>query len=295
MIDFLKYRTICFIFSLIIFCTFLGTFFYKEYTRGFAFVYSVDFTGGTQVLLRPNKHIGSDTLKKILSENGWEQSVVREVVGNNDIFIRVKEFESDAKGLGERIRSAVEKGTNDTHIEILSIDSVGSGVGETLRWKSIRAIVLALLMMLLYIAWRFWSISFAVGAVFALFHDAIVILVCFLLLDKEISISILGAILLILGYSINDTIVIFSNIKKNIASMRNVSMYDIVNISLNQTLRRTLLTSISTALVVLSLIILGGESLRDLSLALLIGIIFGTYSSIYIASPVMLLLYGKQK
>lgn len=295
MIDFLRYRTICALFSLVIFGTFIGTIIYRLQTRGHAFNYSVDFTGGTQVLLRPSKPIGSETLKKILDENGWKNAVLREDATSNDVFIRVKEFESDAKGLGERIRAAVENGVENTRVEILSIDSVGGGVGETLRWKSVQAILLSLLIMLLYIAWRFWSFSFAVGAVVALFHDAIVILLCFLLLDKEISTAVLGAILLILGYSINDTIVIFSNIKSNLASMRNLSMKEIVNLSLNQTLRRTLLTSFSTALVVISLIIFGGETLRDLSLALLIGIIFGTYSSIYIASPVMLLLYREQK
>jgi len=295
MIDFLKFRTMCALFSLVIFGTFIGAFIYKQQTRGYAFTYSVDFTGGTQVLLRPSKAIGSETLKKILDKHGWGNAVLREDIASNDVFIRVKEYESDAKGLGERIRVAVEEGVEGANVEVLSIDSVGGGVGETLRWKSLWAVLLALFIMLLYIAWRFWSIGFALGAVIALFHDAIVILTCFLLLDKEISSKVLGAILLILGYSINDTIVIFSNIKKNLASMKNLTASEIVNLSLNQTLRRTLLTSISTALVVLSLIILGGETLRDLSLALFIGIIFGTYSSIYIASPVMLLLYREQK
>ena len=294
MIDFFKYRMLCTLFSLFIFGTFIGTFFYKQYTRGYAFTYSVDFTGGTQVLLRPSKPIGSETIKKILDEHGWKNAVLREDIITNDVFIRVKEYKSDAEGLGERIRSAVESGVEDTHVQILSIDSVGAGVGETLRWKSIRTVLLALLIMLLYIGWRFWSLSFALGAVFALLHDAIVILTCFLLFDRELSVNIIGAMLLILGYSINDTIVIFSNIKKNLASI-SLGINEIVNLSLNQTLRRTLLTSISTALVVLSLILLGGETLRDLSLALLVGIIFGTYSSIYVASPVMLLLYREQK
>ena len=149
--------------------------------------------------------------------------------------------------------------------------------------------------MLLYIWLRFFSVSFGVGAVVSLFHDAIVILGIFLLFDKEISINVISAILAVLGYSINDTIVIFTKIRQNIKTMRDVPIAKIVNTSINQTLSRTILTSFSTALVVLSLFILGGEALRDLSLALLIGIIFGTYSSIYIASPLMLLLYKEAK
>ncbi len=155
--------------------------------------------------------------------------------------------------------------------------------------------MLGLILMLMYIAWRFWSFAYASGAIVALFHDAIVILLFFLLFDKEISMNVIGAIMAVLGYSVNDTIVIFSRIRENLKSMRGVSTDQVVNISLNQTLRRTILTSASTGLVVMALILLGGEALRDLSLALFIGIVFGTYSSIYIASPVMLLLYNKEQ
>ena len=155
------------------------------------------------------------------------------------------------------------------------------------------AITLALILMLLYIWLRFLSISFGVGAVVSLLHDAIVILGVFLLLDKEISVNVVSAILVVLGYSMNDTIVIFTKIRQNIKTMKNTSIDNIVNTSINQTLRRTILTSFSTALVVFSLFILGGEALRDLSLALLIGIIFGTYSSIYIASPLCYLYIKK--
>ena len=123
-----------------------------------------------------------------------------------------------------------------------------------------------------------------------LFHDAILMLAVFLLFDREISVNVIGAILAVMGYSINDTIVIFSQIRDNAKKMSHDSLKTIVNVSLNQTLRRTLLTSISTGLAVVSMLVLGGEALRDFSLALLVGIIVGTYSSIYIASPVMMLL-----
>ena len=149
--------------------------------------------------------------------------------------------------------------------------------------------------MLLYTGWRFWSPAYGIGVLVSLFHDAFVILAFFMLFNYEISANVVAAILAILGYSINDTIVIFSRIRENIKKLPNVSMDDIVNLSINETLRRTLLTSIATAFVVLSLLIFGGNALRGLSIALLIGIIFGTYSSIAIASPVMLLLYGEKR
>jgi preprotein translocase subunit SecF len=150
--------------------------------------------------------------------------------------------------------------------------------------------------MLLYIAGRFWSLGFAVGSVIALIHDALIMLSIFILFDREISITVIGAILAVIGYSINDTIVIFSQIRENLNNtLKRSSIYDIVNVSLNQTMRRTLLTSFSTALTVIAILVLGGEALRSFALALLVGIIFGTYSSIYIASPIVMWFYRDKK
>lgn len=289
MIDFLKYRIFGALFSAAIFITFIGTFAYKYHTRGEAFIYSVDFTGGTQVLFRFSQDIkGSDVLSVV--ESQWPGAAIREFSAR-EILVRVKGFEGDAKGLSERIRSALELAFPAISVEVVKTDSVGAGIGESLRWKSLQAIVVALFLMLLYIWWRFWSFSYAFGNVVSLFHDAIVILTFFLLFDWEISLNVIGAILAILGYSINDTIVIFSRIRENVQKMRTESIEKIVNISINETLRRTLLTSFATTLVVIALLLFGGEILRTLALTLLIGIIYGTYSSIYIASPVMLLFY----
>lgn len=290
MIDFLKYRPICALFSLIIFGAFIGGYFYKRATRGEAFVYSVDFTGGTQLLLGFSKPVTSNQIIGILDQQGLTGASTREF-SSTEILVRVKDFEADAKGLGERIKQSLEAALPDTSIEIKQTDSVGAGVGATLRWKSFQAVFVALLLMLIYIWWRFWSVAYAVGNVVSLFHDAVVILAFFLLFDYEISLNVIGAILAVLGYSINDTIVIFSRIRENVNRLRGRSIEEIVNISINETLRRTLLTSFATILVVVALLVFGGEALRTLSLALLVGMVFGTYSSIYIASPVMLFLY----
>ena len=308
MIDFLKYRAITTLFSVLILFGFIGTVAYRRITRGHVFSYSVDFTGGTQVLFKFSKSISDQDLRKILDKNGWTGAIMRDF-GDNEKLVRLKEEvwkkgvaqnveelegqEDSLKDFSERMATALSEGLEDTTVTILSINNVSSGVGAVLQWKSMWSVLIALFLMLSYIWLRFWSVSYGFGAVISLAHDAIVILLIFLLLDKEISIELISAILMILGYSINDTIVIFTRIRQNLKTMKNIPLADVVNISINQTLRRTLLTSFATILVVLSLFFLGGEVLRDLSLALLVGMIFGTYSSIYIASPVMLLLNRK--
>jgi preprotein translocase SecF subunit len=289
MIDFLKYRSVCMFISIAIIASFVGVYFYKQQTRGHAFSYSIDFTGGTQVLLKFQKPVNSAHVVKILEEQGWKGAHTRDFSGANEILVRVKEFSNDAKGLADRIAQAVNTAMPDNPAEILQSEGVGAGVGASLRWKAIQAVLLACLLIALYIAMRF-QFSFAVGAVVSLMHDALVILACFLFIDKDISINMIGAVLTILGYSINDTIIIFTRIRENFKLMRGATPTEVVNTSINQTLRRTILTSTATMLVVVSLLIFGGEVLRDLSLALLVGIVFGTYSSIYIASPVMLML-----
>jgi len=288
MINFLKYKYVCAVFSCMIFALSIGAYFYRG-----GFSYSVDFTGGTQALLRFSKKIEPDAIKNILTAEGYKGIDTREF-SKNEILVRVQEFSSDLTGIGEKIKIALQKAFPDNTIEIMQTDSVGSGVGATLRWDSMKAILIALILMLLYIAIRF-KFAFAVGALVALFHDAFVILAFFLITNKEISVDVIGAILAVLGYSVNDTIIIFNQIRENLKKMKGAPVEEVVNKSINQTLRRTILTSSATALVVLSMFIFGGEALRNLSTALLLGIVFGTYSSIYIASPVMLLLYKGEK
>ena len=293
MIDFLKYRYICAIISLGIIGLFIGTYAYKKYTYGSAFTYSIDFTGGTQVLFKFEKPIALVDLKNILEHQGYNRAVLRQF-SNNEILVRVPEFSNDAQGLATKMVASVQSDLPDNNVSILQNEAVGAGVGKELWWKSLQAILYALIAMLCYIAIRFRSFAFGMGAVVALAHDAIIMLGVFLLLDREISITVIGAILAVLGYSVNDTIVIFSQIRQNMKKMSGMPIDQIVDVSINQTLRRTILTSVSTMLTVLAMFIFGGEVLRDFSLALLIGIIFGTYSSIYIASPVMMAFLGKR-
>jgi len=293
MVNFLKYRTVTAVSSLCLIIAFGAMAVYRYQTRGSVYTYSVDFTGGTQVLFEFDNPVDTTLVRQIIIDAGLISANTREF-GKNEVLVRVKEFESDNVGLGERMRVALEDKLPDNHVRILQTESVGSGVGADLRGKSLYAIVIALLFMLGYIAMRFWSFAFATGAIVALVHDAIVMLAIFLFLDREISINFIAAVLTVLGYSINDTIVIFAQIREFLRKRKGVALETIVNDSLNYTLRRTVLLSVSTGLPVLVMLIFGGEALQDFSLALLIGIIFGTYSSIYIASPIMMLLQPKQ-
>lgn len=293
MIDFLKFRKIALIFSATIIVSFFGMYIYWAQTDQEPLKFSVDFTGGTIARFKFDKEVSGSKLRTILDKAGWPGASIREFPEDNSILVRVQAFESDAIGLAGRIKDAISKALPDVNITITQSESVGKTIGATLRKDSIWAILLALLAMLIYIILRFRSLGFAMGAVIALFHDAIAILAVFMFFNLEISVNVIMAILAILGYSINDTIVIFTQIRKNLTQLRSASLYKIVNTSINQMLRRTLLTSLSTGLTVTALLVIGGETLRNLSIALLVGIIFGTYSSIYIACSTVMLIYKK--
>ncbi|MEX0672111.1 MAG: protein translocase subunit SecF [Candidatus Babeliales bacterium] len=284
MINFVRYQAIGFLWIIIV-CAVAGGMYWF---RG-GFDYSVDFTGGTEVRLKFENPVSTLQVQTILEQKGWKGVTLREF-SSTELVVRVQEYLNDSKGLGQRIVSALNAGLDKNNAQLLSIDSVGASVGANLRSKAMYAFGLSLFFMLIYIAIRF-KFAFAVGAVVALFCDAMAILAVYLLMNQQFSMGTVTAILTTLGYSINDTIVIFTRIRDNLTSMRGSSLDDIINVSINQTLTRTMLTSLSTALVVLSMFIFGGPTLKNLSIGLLMGIIFGTFSSVYVASPVMRILY----
>jgi len=298
MIDVLKYRYYTAIISLAICLSFVGYYVYLVNTRGYAFNYSVDFDGGTQIRLKFDKPVNTATIRAALENQGWHGATTREFSNSQEILVRVKDFSSDVKTLATRISAAIKEAIPDVSIEVLESESIRPSAVEALRFNSFLALAFGLLAMFLYTAFRFWSVAFAMGVFVSLFHDAIVVLAVFLFLDREVSINLISAVLTLLGYSISDTIVIFARIRENLAEnaalKRHMSLAHVVTLSINQTLRRTILLSAATALTVMAMLLLGGESLRDLSLALLVGIIFGTYSSIYIASPVMMLFHKEE-
>lgn len=288
MINFMRYQTFALVWGILLTALFIGGFAYKRLTRGEAFVYSVEFTGGTQVLYKFSQPISGEKVMAVLEKDGFTGVMTRDFAAN-EVLVRVKQFEGTSSGLAGRMKETLAKGTG-YDVEIRQVDSIGSGVGETLRFKSLLAFILAVLLILIYIALRFWSWGYAVGAIVALVHDIIFVMTVFLLFDIEISINVIGAIIAVLGYSVNDTIIISTRIRENMSRLTGMIPEDIVNISINETLRRTILTVFATTLVVVALVLFGGEVLRSLSLVLLLGFIFGTYSSIFVASPVMLLI-----
>lgn len=283
MINFLKYRNL----NLALSISFIAISAVAWYMRGIN--YSIDFEGGTQILLEFQKPVKSEELKSILAAKGYAGAITRDF-SPTEILVRVKEFIGDEQGAAERLREVLEQGLPGNEVIIKSKDSVGPAAGAAMRTKAIYAVLIGLLLMLLYIMVRF-EFSFAIGAVLSLFHDALTIVGAFILMGKEISPNVIIAVLTILGYSINDTIVIFNRIRENMKKMGKEALSTIVNTSINQTLTRTILTSFATLLSVVSFLVLGGESLHDLALALFIGILVGTYSSIYVASPIMMMLH----
>lgn len=290
MIDFLKARWICAFISLSFFGLFIGTFIYRYAQNKPFFDYDIDFTGGTQALFKFEKPIHVTQLRTILTNAGWPHANTREFSAD-EILVRVKEFTNDSKGLAEHMRETIAKAIPDNQVFLMQSEAVGESVGSMLRLNSIYAIILSILAILLYIAFRFRSLAFGLGAVSALVHDVVAMLGACMLFNIEISMTVIGAMLALLGYSNNDTIVNFAQIRKNIKHMHGASLYNIINTSVNQMLRRTILTSVATGLTVLAMFIFGGEVLRSFSLMFLIGIVVGTYSSIYIASPIVLWFY----
>jgi preprotein translocase SecF subunit len=287
-LDILQYRYVAMAISGFILLAAAGM-----YLAGKRFVYSVDFTGGTQVQMQFARPVDAGVIHGMLSAAGWERVSVRNF-GENNVLVRTQEVDTDSQGMAERMRQAITAADAELNPVIMQNESVGGGVGAALRYNFLKAIILTLIILLLYILIRFWSLGFALGAVLALVHDGLIMLAVFLLLGREVSIVVIGAILAMLGYSINDTIVIFSQIRSNLKKMHGADLYTITSTSIDQTLRRTMLTSISTGLPVLSMLIFGGEVLRDISIALLIGVIFGTSSSIFIASPIMMFFTKKK-
>ncbi len=262
------------------------------YIHNGGFQYSVDFTGGTDIRMRFEKPENTAAIQTAISDE-WKGTVYN-ILDANEIIIRVQDTPETTDHLDEKIQATVDAVSIDNPGTILQINSLSSAVGDALRYSSLKAILMALFLMLLYIAFRF-QFAFAFGAVVALFHDALTVLAVFLLINREISVDVVGALLAVLGYSINDTIVIFAQIKKNLKAMKGKPLAVIVDTSISQTMRRTLLTSTATALVVGSMCAFGGESIRSLSLAILLGIVFGTYSSVFIASSIMMIFYKEEK
>jgi len=256
--------------------------------------YGIDFKGGTLVQVRFEESVDIDTLRGTLSGSDLGTFSLQSFGedGGNEFLITLAGAQGDGQAqkqeaLTDRnISARVETLLKEHHpkFSIRRVESVGPKVGEELKQSAVLAILLSLLLILAYTSFRFqWR--YGVAAIVALFHDVLIVMAAFVFSQHEISLPVVAAVLTVAGYSINDTIVIFDRLRENIRRFHKKSAEDIINESINQTLSRTLLTSGTTIFVVLALFIFGGEIIRDFSFALLVGVVVGTYSSIFIASP----------
>jgi preprotein translocase SecF subunit len=248
--------------------------------------FSIDFAGGTLLQIQFQRDLSVHEIRASLDKIGWGDAEIQKFAQGREFLIRVKKQEVGTT-VGDEIKNAFANDFPDNTFEVRREEKVGPKIGEELKGKAVWAILYAMLGILIYISWRF-EFKFAVGAIAALFHDVLITVGIFSLLNKEISLAIVAALLTIVGYSLNDTIVVFDRIREDLAIMRGKGYGDIINASINQTLSRTIITSLTTLVVVFCLFLLGGEVIRDFAFALMIGVIVGTYSSIFVASPVLL-------
>jgi len=303
-IDFIGRRRIAAIISISAIVIVLLSLFFRGLNLG------IDFTGGTLVEVAYSSSVNTEEVRTNLRRSGLDGVVVQYFGTSRDVLIRLPaDPEVDAaesssliisslrEPYGETLAQSSENDsqrcvfqdgtTGDCTVQMRRVEFVGPQVGDELTEKGGLAMLYALIGILAYVAWRFeWR--FALGAVIALVHDVVITVGFFSLLGLEFSLPVLAAVLAVIGYSLNDTIVVFDRIRENFRKMRKGTIVEIMNSAINQTLRRTLLTSLTTLLVVVTLILLGGEIIKGFAVALFIGILVGTYSSIFVASPVVL-------
>ena len=280
-IDFLAWRKLALIVSSIFLVVSISSLFIKGLNWG------LDFTGGTLVELSYPNGAEIDSIRDTLRSEGFEGAQVANFGSNKEVLIKLPGTISDS--LGSEIISLLKKQNINEDIDLRRIEYVGPQIGSELRDDGGTAMLIALAFMMLYIAFRFQS-RFAGAAVIALIHDVIIVVGIFSLLQIDSDLTGLAALLAVIGYSLNDTIVVSDRIRENIRAMDSEDVYEIINTSLNQTLGRTLVTSLTTLLVLFSLYLLGGELIKNFALALIFGVIVGTYSSIYIASNALIMM-----
>jgi preprotein translocase SecF subunit len=245
---------------------------------------SIDFEGGVLLQLKFQNTVTTTMVRSALDRAGYGSSEIQLFATGNEVLIRAPYLEDT--DVSEEIKTAVTETVPDNPFEVRREELVGPKVGGELGKKAILSIIFALCAILVYIGWRF-EFRFAVAAVAALFHDVLVTLGLFSLTGREISLAVVAAFLTIVGYSLNDTIVVFDRIREDLRKYHKQNYNGVINASINETLGRTIMTSLTTLIVVLFLFFMGGEVLRDFSFALLIGVLVGTYSSVFVASPIL--------
>lgn len=283
-IDFIGKRHIAYTISAVL--VLLGLLTLIQITRGQANL-GIDFAGGTAVQLKFDQPIRIDEARTLLAENGFPDAELQEFTQDNKLLIRVKKQTAIQEKAADRIMEVFTKGFSSNRFVVDSSTEIGPTIGKKLQKDAAVAVTLSMIGIILYIAARF-EFRFGVAAALATFHDVLAVLGIFYLLDKEITLLIVTALLTLAGYSVTDTVVVFDRIRENLKRRRRESLEQVINAGINQVLSRTLITSLTTLLVVIALFLWGGEVIHDFSLAWMLGIIIGSYSSIFVASPLLL-------
>ena len=282
-INFIGNRKIALIFSGILMILSIGSLAVRGLQMG------IDFTGGTLIEVGYQKAADLNVLRNTLDTQGFDDATVQNFGTAKDVLIRLKPHEGiSSADLSTRVLEAINKTTVEP-ASIRRVEYVGPQVGDDLAEDGFLALLYSTIAILIYIAWRFeWK--FSTGAILATVHDVVVTLGLFSILGLEFDLTVLAAVLALIGYSLNDTIVVYDRIRENFRLLRNKTTEEVMNISVNVTLSRTIMTSLTVILVLVSLFFLGGEIIHNFSIVLLFGVFFGTYSSIFIASPMALML-----
>jgi len=287
-IDFMGKRTIAFALSGIL--AFLGIIAVLQIARGAANL-GIDFAGGTAVQLKFDQSIRIDEARRALENNGLGSAELQEFTQDNKLLIRVKASTTIEEKVAERVMAVFSKEFPGNKFVVDSSMEIGPTIGKKLQEDAMIAVLISFVGIVLYIAVRF-ELRFGVAAALATFHDVLAVLGVFYILDKEITLLVVTALLTLAGYSLTDTVVVFDRIRENLRTRRREDEETIINQAINQVLSRTIVTSLTVVIVLIPLVLAGAEVLHDFSLALLGGVIFGTYSSVFVASPLLLLWPG---
>ncbi|MDT8399056.1 MAG: protein translocase subunit SecF [Pseudomonadales bacterium] len=284
-IDFMGKRKAAIVFS----CTLILISLVSFVVNGMKF--GLDFTGGTQIEVAYSEPVVLDDIRAILSDGAYQNFEVVFFGSEQDVLVRIQET-AESQGnpeqagqTGERV-AALMQAASSAEVQLLRSEYVGSVVGEELREQGGLGMLVALIMIMIYIAMRF-QFKFAVGAVVALAHDVIITLGFFSVMQYDFDLTVLAGLLAVIGYSLNDTIVVFDRIRENFRVLRKMEVKELINVSITVTLSRTIITSGTTLMVLVALFLVGGESVRGFSMALIVGIGIGTYSSIFVAANVL--------
>ncbi len=282
-IDFIGKRYYALVISTIVMLISFGSIFLHGGLR-----YGVDFAGGILLQIKFSKAVDISEVRNAMEATGSKDAMVQKFGGENEFLIRIEKTSGDLEEMSKTIQTSLQGQFKDKTIEIRRVEVVGPKVGKDLKMKALWAVGLSFAAILVYVAIRFHTFSYGLGGIVALVHDVIVTYGAISIFDLEYSLSLLAVILSIIGFSINDTIVIFDRVRENIKKMRKDDLETVMNVSINETLGRTILTTGTVMMVVLILFFFGGPVIHDFTTAMIVGLITGTYSTVYIASPVVL-------